>query len=239
MLTNKNNDIIIVFLYNNFMTFKDKTRNMVSDKTFFNLEKYVSLIEEKNKVMNLTGFKGDKIWEEGIFESIYLLENGIGNVNGKRILDIGAGAGFPSIPYLIANPNNSLTIYESQKKRVNFLLHVKETLELKINVFNIRGENSSQIETFDFVTARAVAPFKILAEISHRPAKIGAKFIFIKGPMVSEEIDDATIIVKKLEIKTTIKKYIINGKENMIVTYRKNNKTPDLYPRKWIDIIKK
>ncbi|NQZ65637.1 MAG: 16S rRNA (guanine(527)-N(7))-methyltransferase RsmG [Mycoplasmatales bacterium] len=221
------------------MTFKEKTKNLVSEQAFKNLEKYVYLIEEKNLVMNLTGFKGDKLWGEGIYESILLLKESFGIVNNKKILDIGSGAGFPSVPYLIAFPNNELTIYEPQKKRTKFLSIVKDTLNLNMRILNIRAEDSKEEEYFDFITARAVANFSIMAEISHKPAKIGAKFSFIKGPKAEEEIKESLNISRQLNLFPELKKISINGKNNILIIYSKNEKTPERFPRKWTEIIKK
>ncbi|BBU47991.1 hypothetical protein JPM2_6840 [Mycoplasmopsis felis] len=96
------------------------------------LEKYVELIEEKNKVMNLTGFSGDKLWGDRILESLNFMKTIINDQNHIKFLDIGSGVGFPSLPYFIANPNFELDIFEPLQKRVNFLNLVKETLNLKI-----------------------------------------------------------------------------------------------------------
>ena len=221
------------------MTYKDKVKEITTNESFDNLVKYVQMIEEKNKVMNLTGFKEDRLWEEGIYESIVLLEKGFGKANNKKILDIGAGVGFPSVPYLIANPTNELTIYEPTKKRTLFLQDVAKELGLNIKIINIRAEDSQQIEYFDLITARAVASFKILAEISHKPAKIGARFAFIKGPKAKQEIEDALKIKKELDIMPIIEEVILDSKTNNIVSYSKKGQTPLKYPRKWVEIIKK
>lgn len=219
--------------YNMDMSFKDKTKKIVSEQSFFKLEKYVELIEEKNKVMNLTGFSDDRLWEEGIYESIFLLINSFGKVSNKKILDIGAGAGFPSVPYLIAFPQNELTIYEPIKKRTLFLEEVKKTLSLNIDIKNIRAEESKDLEKFDLITARAVAPFKILAEISHRPAKIGAIFAFLKGPRAKEEIQDASKICRELSIKPTVLNLVMDTRDNYVITYTKDCITPLEFPREW------
>ena len=222
------------------MTYKDKTKEIVSKEAFIKLERYVGLIEETNKVMNLTGFKEDRLWEEGIFESITLLEQGFSKSKDKKILDIGAGAGFPSIPYLIANPNNSLTIYESVGKRASFLALVGKELELDLKIIQERVENSQEEEVYDLVTARAVASLKILEEISHRIAKIGAKFVFPKGPKAQQEIMEAGLFSKKFGIKPElIEATIKTSKSNVLITYKKTIETPKGYPRDWSQIAKK
>ncbi|MCK5945928.1 MAG: class I SAM-dependent methyltransferase, partial [Mycoplasmataceae bacterium] len=95
------------------MTYRDKVKQHVNNDEIFNkLSNYAGMIQTKNRVMNLTGFKGDTLWEEGIHESIISLESVFKDCDGKELLDIGAGAGFPSVPFLIAHPEVKLTIYE-------------------------------------------------------------------------------------------------------------------------------
>ena len=215
------------------MDFKKKVKLLVSKKAFENLCKYVDLIEQKNKVINLTGFSGNNLWKEGIYESIFLLNHLISQKSNLKILDIGSGVGFPLVPYLIVNPNNQVTIYEPMQKRVSFLNEVKKILKLNLNVKRIRSEDASENEHFDFITARAVAPFKILAEISHHLLKINGTFIFLKGPKAKEEIQKASWIIKQLKIRPKIKPIKTFQKENLIITYLKEHKTPSNFPRKW------
>lgn len=219
------------------MTYKQKIKNLVSKTAFKNLERYAELLEEKNKVMNLTGFKGDKLWEEGIYESIIVLKECIGYIKDKKILDIGAGAGFPSVPYLIVNPSNELTIYEPIKKRTLFLKEVKEKLNLNINIKCIRSEDSDQEEVFDYITARAVTNLKALIEISHKPAKIGATFIYMKGPRSIQELVDAKIVIHNFSINPSIKKVLLKSRENFVIMYDKTLSTPERFPRPWKEII--
>ncbi len=218
------------------MTFQELTKKHINNEEIFSkLEIYVKMIEEKNKVMNLTGFKGDKLWEEGIYESILCLESIFDNTHGK-VLDIGAGAGFPSIPYLIAHPEKELTIYEPIKKRTLFLKEVSKALDLNIDIQPIRVEDSNELEKFDFITARAVVEFKILVEISHHVGKINSQYAFIKGKRAKQEIHEARQQSNLFLIEPKIKELIINKKVNNLIHYIKKNKTPKGYPRTWSNI---
>ncbi|MBN3535083.1 16S rRNA (guanine(527)-N(7))-methyltransferase RsmG [Mycoplasma procyoni] len=225
-------------------SFKEKTRQIVNnEQAFLKLEKYVELIEEKNKHMNLTGFSGDKLWEEGIFESIVFLQNqfqkeGLINKN-IELLDVGAGAGFPSVPYAIINENVNLTIYEPMQKRVDFLNIVKAELNLKMNAFKIRAEESKEKEKFDFVCARAVMDLRKLIEVTHFLAKKGSVFSFLKGPKVFEEQKEASWIMSELKIDPKIEKINTqNDKDNYSFSFSKTDKTPEVFPRKWEKILK-
>lgn len=223
------------------MNFKEITRQHVNDESIFSrLEEYVQLIEEKNKVMNLTGFSGDRLWKEGIYESIVSLECGIREFNKIKLLDIGAGAGFPSVPFLIAHPEVELTIMEPLQKRINFLTIVDESLKLNINFKITRAEEFKGSELFDFITARAVAPLKALIEISHKPGKIGSTYVWVKGPNVEEEINASQKIIKKLNIDLKVLKVEseIKDKQINIVIYNKDSKTPVDIPRNWAQIAK-
>lgn len=222
------------------MNFKEKTREHVNNELIFSrLERYVDYIEEKNKVMNLTGFTGDRLWKEGIYESIVSLETSIHDFN-ISLLDIGAGAGFPSVPFAIAHPEVELTVMEPLIKRVLFLKEVNEDLQLGINFEISRAEDFDKEEVFDFITARAVAPLKALIEISYKPAKIQGTFVWVKGPNVNDEIETAKKIIKKLSINIEVKKVFseLKDKEINIVEYKKNIKTPEGIPRNWAQIVK-
>ena len=222
------------------MTYKDKVKEHVNnDEIFNNLVKYVQMIEEKNKVMNLTGFKDDRLWQEGIYESIVSLESTFKNVEGKELLDIGAGAGFPSIPFKITHPLVNLSIYEGQNKRVKFLTEVSEELNLNIRVLNQRVETSDEIEYFDLITARAVSELKVLIEASALVGKINSKYAFVKGPRVNEEKQRAGLITKDLGVKVEINKVPFEGKEIFIASYYKIQATPKGIPREWSKIVKK
>lgn len=183
------------------LDFKEKTRQLVNnEQIFWKLEQYVNLIEEKNKVMNLTGFSEDQLWKEGIYESIICLQQIIkNNKNSQSLLDVGAGVGFPSIPFLIFNSSIKLTIIEKLKKRCNFLELVKEKLNLDFEIINDSVSNLDK--NFDFITARAVGSINFLFKITKKLQKPTTSFIYIKGPKVFEEILEAKNALIKFDYK--------------------------------------
>ncbi|WP_404924336.1 16S rRNA (guanine(527)-N(7))-methyltransferase RsmG [Mesomycoplasma hyopneumoniae] len=161
---------------------------------FENLEKYVNLIEFSNKNFNLTAFSGDILWKEGIFESIFTMNFIVGLVNNKenkklKILDIGAGSGFPSIPFLITNPEIKLTISESMQKRCQFLKDVSEKLDLKFNLI-CKPVQEIDPQKFDIITARAVANLEKLEKITKKIHFPKTLLAFIKGPKVFNEVQN-------------------------------------------------
>ncbi|MFV8459376.1 16S rRNA (guanine(527)-N(7))-methyltransferase RsmG [Mycoplasma sp. 005V] len=206
-------------------------------------DQYVKLIEEKNQVMNLTGFTGERLWEEGILESLYFMEEITKGIHNGEILDIGAGAGFPSIPYVLTKPDNHVTIYEPIGKRVNFLNEVIDKLNLQdyVTVFKIRSEEQKEKNLFDVVTARAVADVRALLMSSFHLVKLKGKMALLKGIKVHEEISDAQDILAKLDYNLELKEFIQPDveRDNFILTITKNRSTPKEFPYLWKDIKKK
>lgn len=226
------------------MTFKQKTHEFVlsvsTPEAFKNLETYVNMIEEKNKVMNLTGFTGDRLWEEGIYESIISLWEIFKDPSKKHMLDIGAGAGFPSVPFKIVFPEMNLTIIEPINKRVNFLKEVSNALNLNIKLIIGRAEETKNT-TFDLITARAVAPLYALLEISSHLGNIGTKYGFLKGPSIDDETLEAKNIIQKLGIQFEVKKLTSRDldRDAYSFEYIKSKPTPNDIPRAWAKIVEK
>ncbi|MDD1378528.1 16S rRNA (guanine(527)-N(7))-methyltransferase RsmG [Metamycoplasma hyosynoviae] len=209
-----------------------------------NLYKYYTLIEEENQKYNLTGFYNEKLFCEGIIESILVfkeIETKICALSNKNILDIGSGVGFPSIPYFIySNFNFNLFIHEPLSKRCKFLQLVKEKLNIKnLVIENIRTESSNEKEKFDFITARAVSELKNLIEISHHIGSLNSVFCFIKSNNYLNEINNASWIIKELDVKLeTLKLEPFFTISNNLIYYHKTNSTPKNFPRDWAKIIK-
>src|SRR5690606_22272410 len=109
------------------------------------------------------------------------------------LCDVGAGAGFPSIPLKICFPHLNITIIDSLKKRLSFLEHVMMTLQLNnVSLLHGRaediGQNKSYREQFSAVTARAVANMSVLAEYCLPLCKQNGLFIALKGVKVDDEL---------------------------------------------------
>jgi 16S rRNA (guanine527-N7)-methyltransferase len=155
------------------------------------------------------------------------------NFDNKTVLDIGAGVGFPSVPFKIVHPNYKLVIYESNQKRVDFLKNVSSQLSLDINVQLIRTEESTVNEKFDLITARAVGSTRILAEISSRILKVNGNCFFLKGPAIQDELLEAKEIMSILNYTYEI---IKNNDHNItskliLLKLTKHKRTPNEYPR--------
>ncbi|QKT05303.1 16S rRNA (guanine(527)-N(7))-methyltransferase RsmG [Mycoplasma sp. OR1901] len=223
----------------NSNTKKEEIQKMCIENNWeFSLfEKYVDLIEEKNKVINLTGFSNERLWSEGIWESLlYMIEITKGK-NNIKILDVGSGVGFPSIPYALTKPNNEITIYEPLLKRVNFLNEVVETLGLQdiVKVYRRRVEEVNDKNIFDIVTARAVASVKGMLMSSFHLVKLNGELNLLKGKNAHEEIENASDIFNKIKYNLEVTDLLDTkeNRDNKIVKITKLRSTPNTFPYPW------
>lgn len=209
-------------------------------KTFCNF-----LLEENSKY-NLTAIRS----EEGVYLKHFAdsLTGALYFNGANRVLEIGSGAGFPSIPLKINQSELNFTLIESTGKKCAFLKKAGELLGFKdFNVLCGRAEDFARkpeyIEKFEVVTARAVAELNVLLELCAAFLKIGGKAVFYKNYSESE-IKNAEKALKTLGLKIeSVNKYVLNGDENnlerAIIVIKKKDKTPEKYPREYKKIISK
>lgn len=160
---------------------------------------------------------------------------------GSSFIDVGTGAGFPSLPLLIVRPDLKGTLCDSLNKRCVYLELACEKIGVKAEVIHARSEElgRKKRECFDFATARAVAAMPVLSEYCVPFVKVGGRFIALKS--VNEDINSAAGAVSKLggEIEL-IKDYTIpNGDSRRLVVVKKISQTPTKYPRSSANIAKK
>lgn len=176
-----------------FYNLLEQNQIILSDVQKKQFEQYLFMIQETNKVMNLTSItENEEVYEKHFYDS--LLFSFGEDLENKKVLDVGSGAGFPGIPLAITYPNMKITLLEPIGKRANFLSKVKEELHLdNVEVVCARCEDfsSSHIEEYDIVTARAVSKLNILLELACQVIKIGGKFIALKGKIAEEEIEES------------------------------------------------
>jgi 16S rRNA (guanine527-N7)-methyltransferase len=208
------------------------------------LNKYYELIVEYNKVMNLTGItEKDQVYLKHFYDSLTITKV-IDLTKEETLCDIGTGAGFPGIVLKIIFPNLKITLIDSLNKRIEFLKIVIKELDLKnIEALHTRAEEYAikNIEKFDVVTSRAVAPLNILLELSIPILKINKYFISYKGN-ISREIIESENALKQLNSSIEQIEEFELPKENStrtIIKIKKANKTNNKYPRKFSEIKKK
>lgn len=164
---------------------------------------YYHLLVAYNKHTNLTRITSkDDADIKHFLDSLYISKLLDFNQN-LTICDMGAGAGFPSIPLLILFPNIQVTIVESQVKRVDFLKQLKNTLNLSFEIVHDRAETYAVTHqmAFDVVTARALGELRLILEFGVPMLKVGGYFIAPKGSKYKEELEYATNAQKILGLK--------------------------------------
>lgn len=200
---------------------------------------YNQLIIEYNKRINLTNITEPvevviKHFFDSLSPAFYL------DFKDKRVIDIGAGAGFPGIPLKILFPTIKLTLLDSLKKRIVFLEKTCRQLDLTgVNLIHGRAEEVARIEKhrerYDIVIARAVARLNVLVELSLPFASVGGVFIAMKGDKAEEELKEAREAIKLLGGKVSKVSSLDlpedRGERNIIIV-NKELKSPFNYPRK-------
>ncbi|ALD66898.1 16S rRNA (guanine(527)-N(7))-methyltransferase RsmG [Spiroplasma cantharicola] len=207
------------------------------------LLKYKNLLQEENKIHNLTAIiKDQEILDKHFFDS--LLFTKVFNPENLEILDIGTGAGFPGIVIKILYPNTKIYLLESNGKKIDFLKKVILELDLKnIWTLNARAEEYSieNKEKFDVIISRAMAPLNILLEVGVQSLKLNGTFICLKSKNVNTELQDLNSQEKKLGLKLFLKQELYDevlGERNNLF-YSKENQTPLEFPRHYSQIRKR
>lgn len=202
---------------------------------------YKNLIQEVNKVLNLTGIDDDEgIFHKHFYDSLLIAPMMDHN---RSVVDVGSGAGFPGIVLAIARPDLMVTCVEPTTKRTQFLSRVVSECGLKnVIILNARAEDiiEAHRESFDYATARAVAYLDILSELCIPFVKIGGHFIAMKGQKGTEEYETSLKAVHKLggELIEThrFEDEVMGERYNLVI--RKERQTPKQYPRSYAKIKK-
>lgn len=212
----------------------------LTDKQKKQFETYFRLLVEWNEKINLTAITDkEEVYLKHFYDSIAPILQGYIDNSPLSILDIGAGAGFPSIPMKILYPEIDITIIDSLNKRINFLNILANELELSgVHFFHGRAEDFGQDKVFrakfDIVTARAVARMQVLAELTIPFLKVNSRLIALKAAAAEEELISAEKALKTLFSQVTVNKNykLPNGDDRNITIVSKKKETPNKYPRK-------
>lgn len=201
---------------------------------------YFRLLVEWNEKMNLTAITDEegvylKHFYDSITAAFYFPFD-----KDLSLCDVGAGAGFPSIPLKICFPQLKVTIVDSLNKRIGFLQHLVNELNLQnVTLYHDRAETFGKRldlrESFDVVTARAVARLSVLSELCLPLVNENGYFIPMKAASVTEEIDKGkkalTILGGKIENVHSFQLPIEESERNILII-KKFKTTPKKYPRK-------
>ena len=206
------------------------------------LEQFAGLLEEKNKVMNLTAIRGpEDIARLHFLDCAALLP--LIPTAGRTLADVGSGAGFPGIVLKILSPETRLTSLDSLGKRIEFQREAAVALGLAdTELLCARAEElADRRESCDIVTSRAVARLSILAELCLPLVKTGGVFAAMKGPAPEEELSEAKRGIALLGGgKVRVERYRIPGTDviHSAVLIEKLRPTPAKYPRRYAQIKK-
>lgn len=219
-----------------FSALCEKNGILLDDVMLDRFDTYAELLVEWNKKMNLTAITEPQEIEVKHFLDCLMLTKFYDLEKVSTAVDVGAGAGFPSMPILIYKPEIEFTLLDSLDKRLTFLSAVNNELGLNAKLIHSRAEASGQDENFrecyDMATARAVAPMNVLAEYCIPFVKKGGAFVALKGS--NDDISQAGDAIKVLggEIESNVS-YMLNDSEpRTIAVIRKISQTPTQYPRK-------
>jgi 16S rRNA (guanine527-N7)-methyltransferase len=210
------------------------------------LAAYGRALLEKNQVMNLTAIREeDKVAQLHMLDCAALIN--YMDFEGKKLIDVGTGAGFPGLPLKILSPTLDVTLLDSLNKRVDWLNEVAGQLELTgVRAIHARAEEKALEkgfrDGFDFATARAVAELRLLCELCLPYVKVGGYFLSMKSVDSDQELEDAAHCIKFLGGRVqAVHDYTIPGTDvtHRLVVIQKVAPTLKGYPRRWANIQKK
>ena len=204
------------------------------------LARYGALLLEKNRVMNLTAItQPQDVATLHMLDCATLLD--CARFEGKTLIDVGTGAGFPGLPLKILAPTLEVTLLDSLSKRVDWLSQTIGALGLEgIRAVHSRAEEAGRDpafrERFDFAAARAVADLRLLCELCLPFLKVGGRFLAMKGTDCGDEVDKALPAIQVLggRLEGRIDRLIPHtGVTHRVILVEKISPTPEKYPRRW------
>ncbi len=207
------------------------------------LDRYSQLLLEKNRVMNLTAITApEDVAALHMLDCAALL--GCAGFEGKTLIDVGTGAGFPGLALKILVPSLSVTLLDSLAKRLDWLEETAEDLGLSgVAALHARAEEAgcdpALRETFDFAAARAVADLRTLCELCLPFVRVGGSFLAMKGPEAEAELEAAQSAIARLGGGAArLYDYALPGRSvcRRVVVVEKIAATPERYPRRWAKI---
>lgn len=227
------------------MNFKEDLKKLnieLTNEAFLNFEEYYKFLVEYNEHVNLTAITDyDGVYYKHFYDSL-TLSLALDVTKPINLVDVGAGAGFPSIPNAIVFNNLNVTIIDALNKRINFLNELIAKLKLNnAKALHARAEEYAAFhrEEADVVTARAVARLNILSELCIPLVKVGGLFVAMKSVESEQEFLEAKGAIKTLgaeHLKTISVELPNQMGHREILVFKKVNKTPSKYPRQFSQI---
>ena len=215
----------------------------LTEKNLSDFSLFLDLLKSENKKYNLTAIiKDEEIYEKHFFDSLTILSKI--EFSSQKILDVGTGAGFPSVPLKIVFPKLDVTALDSNKKKVQFLNLVSQNLNFK-NFFPVheRAEVHSNENRgfYDLVLTRATGPLPVVLEISAASLKTGGLLVAWKSSKVDDDILASYRACKTLNLELIEKQCVVlpfSCAKRYNLIYKKVGNTPSKYPRSYSKIKK-
>lgn len=213
---------------------------MLNDRQIKQFDIYFHTLVEWNAKMNLTAItEQNDVYLKHFYDSISVALY-CDFTKEVHICDVGAGAGFPSIPLKICFPHIHVTIVDSLQKRIGFLNQLVTNLDIgHVTFYHDRaesfGKNKEFRESYDIVMARAVARMSVLSELCLPLTKKNGKFIAMKATQTVDELKDAEAAISILGGRmNTVHTFTLpeEDSERSIIIVDKQGETPNKYPRK-------
>ena len=214
----------------------------LSPDTAPQLERYGQLLAEKNQVMNLTAITDPvEVAQKHMLDCAALL--GAARFQGKSVIDVGSGAGFPGLVLKLCEGSIDLTLLDSLQKRVDWLEEAAQALGVSVTALHGRAEELGKTpelrEQFDIATARAVADLRILCELCLPLVKVGGVFLAMKAEDCRDEVDAAGRCISLLGGRL-LKSYTyqVPGTDltRRVIRVEKIAPTAEQYPRRFARI---
>ena len=210
----------------------------LSEQTQQQLCSFGEAVVEQNKVMNLTAItEPEQVAKLHLLDSISLLT--VQDPKGKKVIDVGCGAGFPGVPLKIACPEMDLTLLDSLGKRMHWLEEILPQLGVQAKCVTARAEEAVATcrEQYDVATSRAVARLNVLLELTAPYVKVGGMVLAMKGTAAQEELAEAKGAIAKLGLKLEkVVEFPVDDTAHTVIVLRKVAPTPKQYPRRYAKI---
>ena len=201
---------------------------------------FADYLLRENLKYNLTAIRDlDGVVVRHFIDSAVIL-NHVDFPAGASIIDIGAGAGFPSVPIAILRGDLRITCVDSSAKKINFISNAADLLGLEnINLHCVRAEDIHGV-SHDFAVSRAVARLNILCELAAPVLRLGGTFCAYKAKCADDEIHGCknALEILGLELAGNIK-FALEGEERALVIIKKVRETSGKYPRSFSQISKR
>ena len=195
-------------------------------------------VVRQNQVMNLTAITEPvQVAKLHLLDSLSVLS--ALDLRGKKLIDVGCGAGFPGVPLAIACPEAQVTLLDSLGKRITWLKEILPQLGIQAECVTARAEEAvaSCRESYDIATSRAVARLNILLELLAPYVKVGGAVVALKGSAAKEERGECGDAMKKLGLRQeAFLEFPVDGASHALIVLRKVAPTPKMYPRRYAKI---